>query len=486
MDGVLNDHKKVLIVSILFLLLSLSVQSYIWVTGGYNGLDFYAYEYTAKATIENDYMWLTLHPTNNLVNPHSPVFIYLLISLFTVSGSWLTAWIILLFSNAFIATYFIYKLGFNLSKNNLIASYATLLFVTIRPDGGYHGLVFPLADVIGLTFIILTLYFLTLEKPRYYLSSLVVLIGLFSHLYVGASLLLFLIVFVFVRLMSKEKISFLRKYSLVILSTIPGILYYYYMYTMFKTGGLNFSRGSSSIIESCLKYYNFMELPALYGFLHLTFAFVGILLILGKNKTIMGFLKKYRHSSIFLWSLLLLIYSQAFFITNILPNYRFLLHVIIFVSVFGGFGLERTKKLLSSKLSKMFFYTVIVLFVFISPIFYNVFAMDSCIKEDEIDVLNYIKENTKEDDVIFTIGSTALYFSDITGKKIGSSIISSLDFDRFERLFISLDLEQAKHELLKNDIRYVYLDGKIGENFKKIRDVELLYEKGNYYLFKIY
>jgi hypothetical protein len=482
-----QDHRRVLKLSVIFLVFSLLVQSYIWVSGGYNGVDLFAYEYTAKITIENDYNWVFVHPANNIVNPHSPVVIYMLIALYTILGSWLFTWIALLFINAFVATYFIYKLGLNITNNKLISSYITLLFVTIRSDGGYHGILFPVADIIGFTFIIITLYFLTLEEPRYYLASISTFIVMISHLYAGLSLFLLLIIFLSARLLSKDRIKFLKKYTIILISTIPGLLYYYYLYVSFNTANLNFNRGSDLIIEASLKYYNIMELPALYGFLHFAFAFAGILLIVGRINTVKDFLKNYKISSLIIWSLLLLAYSQAFFLFNILPNYRFLLYPTISLAIFGGIGLDMfMKKIIKSNISKIFFYLVVFICLFVTPMFYNVFAMDSAIDKNQAEVLNYINEYTDIEDAIFTTGSVAIYFTDITERNVGISALSSPEFDRIERMFLSLDLETAKSELIKNNIRYVYLSQKaMGEYFKKIPDVKVLYEKEHYYFFEL-
>ena len=482
-----QDHRRVLKLSVIFLVISLLAQSYIWISGGYNGVDLFAYEYTAKVTIENGYNWVFLHPANNIVNPHSPVVIYLLIAIYTFFGSWLFTWIALLFINAFVATYFIYKLGLNITDNKLVSSYIALLFVTIRSDGGYHGILSPVADVIGLTFIIITLYFLTCKEPRYYLASISTLIVMISHLYAGLSLLLLLIIFLSARLLGKEKIKFLKKYTIVLISTIPGILYYYYLYVSFNAANLNFNRGAGLIMETSLKYYNVMELPALYGFLHFAFAFVGILLIFGRSNTVKDFLKNHKISSLLIWSLLLLAYSQAFFFINILANYRFLLYPTIALAIFGGMGLDFfMKKMLKSDISRAVFYLSVIIYLFITPLFYNAFAMDPAIDKNQADVLNYIKGHTNEEDIVFTTGSIVIYFTDITERTAGSAVLSSPDFDRIERMFLSLDLETAKNELIKNDIRYVYLDQKVtGEYFKKVQGVEVLYEKGHYYFFEL-
>jgi len=484
--NILKNPRNVLIVSAFLLVIIISAQSVTWIAWGYNSLDMYAHQYEAKTLIENYFSWSLKSATGSMANPHMPVIIYLLAFLYLISGSWVLSYIIILTINAALAFVFIYKLGYNFTGNKLLAAYVTLFFVTIKDCGGVHGIYFPIADSLGLTFVVMTMYALTSKRPRYVFLGVATLLAFFSHFYTGIALFALISVFFLFELFEgKPKRNTLKKYLLPGLSSVVGLAYYAYIYIQMKTGGgFSIVGMDAAGIQSAIKNYNFMEFPFIFGFLHLVFAFVGILLILNRFKNIRGFLTGGYSSALITWTIIMIIPTQLTFLFMSLPLYRMLSYVFISVAIFASIGFRKILEMPKSSISKTIFCLIFIIYVVFSPIAYNVYAMEPAISRDERSVLSCVSENVLPEEDVFVTWSSMIYFSAITNKEVAFD--SPVKCHEILGLLESYNVSGAREEMIDMNIDYLYITREpIAVLFRELEGVDVVCSSGRYYLFKI-
>jgi len=242
--------------------------------------------------------------------------------------------------------------------------------------------------------------------------------------------------------------------------------------------------GSTGVL-SAIKQYNFMEFPFIFGFLHLLFAFVGILLILNKFKNLREFFTGGYAPALMLWTILILIPTQLPFLFMSLATCRMLMYINIPVAIFASIGLRKILEIPKSAISKTIFCFTIALYVFFAPLAYNIYAMDPAISDDEKIVLNCVSEKILPEENVFVAWDPIIYFSVITDREVAFD--NPVKYYEILGLLESYNVSGARDEILDMHIKYVYITREpIAMLFKELEGVEDICSSKNYYLFKIF
>jgi hypothetical protein len=483
-EDICKSPKKVLLISLLFLLLTIGIQNWIVFTGGYNSRDYYGYEVYGENLARNNFRYTFSDPATGQFDWHPPIHTYIIAILHSVGLEWKVVFLILTVLNSLVFVNFLYHLAHNLSKDRLVASYSVLLFVTLRSTGGYHGLLFPFADTISLTFMVGSMYYLT--KPvrtnrDFFASGFFALFCAGSHFMGGALLALFLFIQFILDFYHKSIRDVITSYSLVALPTTPMIAYYIIAAPLLF--GSRVSRGASVAPIQTIKLFNYMEFPYLLGYVQLTACIVG-LLYLFNNYSLREMAKKSLLSFI-MWGAILAIYSQSFYLTTIILNYRVLLMLQLPIVLIGAFGFKVILDFPQKKFSKILFFSILFIYLFTPSPLFTIGAMDPTISKDEMEVLLYIRDNVPPGNYVHVYGSTHIYFQAITGLPSSQRHLGSEKYFAINNLLAENKASEALDLMLENDVEYVYLLDGIGLNFSNLDGVRLLFSKDGYYFFEI-
>ena len=330
----------------------------------------------------------------------------------------------------------------------------------------------PIPENLALIFLIFSVYFYYISynknKLKYALISGILLLITFGiHRYTPLFLILIISLFTLVELIIYKNLSVLKNYATFLISSVIAIIIAAFailllnpnlIFEILQQGILIYS--NYLITSSNINSYNIYQYIKFFGPLLLIFSLIGAIFSLKKMVKI--------GICLIIWTIAIFLISNAYLFGLYLDSSRFLIYILIPLSMLGGYGLSRIYyklkdlKRFSSSISAGFLVLIFIIssisgvITLIEPNINHFYANTSLgdvqiapPSQFEVDIANWFNENGDDKkNVIVSNGFTGVFLKTVTNMSINPN-------------FEDYNKNTSESEFNKKNIGYIVLDKRL-------------------------